>query len=336
MKRLLLPLLLTGCLILDPLLPFHDNVPCFEVDETTCEDVEDVWDRVCTQCEDYESGPWWTADYPWRETTLDTYDTVRPVTTDIQRVPFETEDGTYSLDAWYLPSHGEVPELSNTLIVYNHGRYAGVEHYASRVRYLHELGYAVYVWDYRGYGHSLPTDESVAVSPPATAEWMADAALAFEQALNVAPDPSKVIIYGMSVGAMPAGEQADLFDSQTCAQIYEAAYNSISAKVETNLALSMPGSFITSGLIENEIKLSDTNIPALILVAENDDRIHREESQSLYDALPESLPKSWVVVESAGHGLGVNGGIPEQGLGAYGEMLSDFLQNQAPGCLTSE
>ena len=334
MKRSLLPLFLTGCLTLDPLLPFHENIPCGEVDETTCEEVDDVWDKVCTQCEEYESGPWWTAEYPWRETTLDSYETVRPIESDIQRVPFVSEDGSYNLDAWYLPSHGEVPALSDTLIIYNHGRYAGIEHYAPRVRYLHELGYAVFVWSYRGYGQSLPTDENVSPSPPTTPEWIADAALAFEQAMAVAPDQSKVIIYGMSVGGIPAGEQSDLFDA--CAQIYEASYNSISAKVETNISLRMPGSFVTSGLIENEVKLADTTTPALILHAENDDRIHINETLSLYEALPESLPKSLVIVESAGHGLGGNGGIPEQGLGSYGQILLEFLENKAPSCLSND
>jgi dipeptidyl aminopeptidase/acylaminoacyl peptidase len=145
---------------------------------------------------------------------------------------------------------------------------------------------------------------------------------------------SKVIIYGMSVGGIPAGEQADLFDA--CAQIYEASYNSISAKVETNISLRMPGSFVTSGLIENEVKLADTTTPALILHAENDDRIHINETLSLYEALPESLPKSLVIVESSGHGLGGNGGIPEQGLGAYGDILRQFLEEKSPTCLSND
>ena len=72
MNRILLFLLLPGCVTLDPLLPFHSNIPCTDVDESTCEDEDDVWDKVCTPCEDYPSGPWWTEDYDWRAQTLDT------------------------------------------------------------------------------------------------------------------------------------------------------------------------------------------------------------------------------------------------------------------------
>lgn len=332
MNRLLLLLALPGCITLDPLLPFHGNIPCTEVGPSTCEEKDDPWDKVCTVCEDYESGPWWTSDYEWRDVTLDTMDTVRSIETEFQQVPFETDDGSYSLDAWYLPSHGEVAAVADTLIVFNHGRFGGIEHYAPRVRFFHELGYAVYVWDYRGYGHSLPTDESVDPSSPATDDWMRDAALAYEQALAVAPDPDKLIIYGMSVGAMPAGEMSDL--NESCAQVFEAAYNSISAKVETNMALSLPGSYLTTGLIENEVKLSDTTIPTWVVHGEIDDRIHINEAQRLYDALPEDLPKQWNLVEGAGHGLGGIGGIPEQGLGAFGELLLGFLQTHAPECLS--
>ena len=87
-------------------------------------------------------------------------------------------------------------------------------------------------------------------------------------------------------------------------------------------------------MIENEVKLADTTIPALVLQAENDDRIHIDEAKRLYDALPEDLPKQWAIIENAGHGLGGEGGVPEQGLGAYGELLLDFLQTHAPECLS--
>lgn len=329
--RALLLIGLPGCITLDPLLPFHSNIPCTDVDESTC-DVDDSWDRVCTPCEDYASGPWWTEDYDWREATLDTVTDVRAIESDWQQIPFETEDGSYSLDAWYIPSHGEVAELADTTVVFNHGRFAGINHYAPRVRFFHELGYAVYIWDYRGYGHSLPTDESEDARSPATPDWMADARQAFAEAKTLAVDGDKLIIYGMSVGAMPAGEMSAVHDS--CAQIYEAAYNSISAKVETNMALSIPGSFLTTGLVENEVKLADTTTPALVMHGGQDDRIHIDEAQRLYDALPDDLPKDFILFESAGHGLGGDGGVPEQGLGAYGEALFDFLTTHASDCLT--
>ncbi len=321
---------LFSCITLDALLPFHGNIPCSAVDEDTCGQ-DDPWDTVCVACAD---GYDWAQDYEWREKTLDTLDKVRPVETAVVDAGWTTEDGAYDLDAYLVPSHGEAPGLADTTIIFNHGRYAGIEHYAPRVRFFHELGYTVFVWDYRGYGKSLPTDESEDPAAPATADWMSDALAAFDKAKELAPNPDRLVIYGMSVGGMPAGEMA--YKREACAQVYEASYNSISAKVETNLALSMPGSFLTTGLVENEIKLADTTIPALILHGDLDDRILIDEVERLYEALPEDLPKDFVTIVGGGHGMGGIGGVPEQGLGAYGVYLSDFFETHAPDCIGSD
>ena len=49
---------------------------------------------------------------------------------------------------------------------------------------------------------------------------------------------------------------------------------------------------------------------------------------------PDDLPKQMFVTVGAGHGLGREGGVPEQGLGAYGEVLLGFLETHAPECLS--
>ena len=105
-------------------------------------------------------------------------------------------------------------------------------------------------------------------------------------------------------------------------------------KVETNLSLSLPGSFLTSGLAENHLKLTESTIPALILRAGEDNRIHPQEVQALYDALPEDTPKRMLEVEGAYHGIGFEGSIPAQGLGAYEDILMSFLEELAPDCLS--
>ena len=84
MRRLLLfSALLSGCITLDALLPFHSGIPCTEIEASDC-DVDDPWDAICDACEVYEEGPWWTRDYPWREKTLGSMSGIRPVETDIQ------------------------------------------------------------------------------------------------------------------------------------------------------------------------------------------------------------------------------------------------------------
>jgi len=233
-----------------------------------------------------------------------------------------------------ITSHGEDPKVANTTIIYNHGRFASMEHYAPRIRMLHELGFNVFAWDYRGYGKSMPTDTSQSPKPPATSEWMDDSNTAFQIASTLAPDPSKLIVYGMSVGGMPAGEMV-FQNPDTCATVFESAYNSITAKIETNLAISLPGGFLTTGLVENDEKLVDTKVPTMIMHGSEDDRIHLNEAETLFEAIPEDTPKEFWLVDGAEHALGgADGGVPEQGLANYGDTMKLFLESSAPTCLT--
>jgi uncharacterized protein len=327
------PLLGLSCVTLDPLLPFFNPIHCSEVSEETCdpnhpnfaEDSDPVWDLACTSCDEAYD---WSQAHPWRESTLDgDYTDVRGIPEDqVERNPFKIQGGK-ELDAYFIESHGDIEELATTTIVLNHGNFVGIEHYLPRIRFLYELGYNIYVWDYRGFGKSVPTD------PPTLPQMMSDARDAFEHASTLTPDPDKMIIYGMSIGGMAAGEMAAKFDG--CAQMFEAAYNSVTAKIETNTALSLPGSFLTSGVAENDVKLRGTKTPTLIMHGDNDNRIHIDEARRLYKSLPKTTPSDMVIIKNAGHGLGgKRGGVPEQGLQAYGDIMMSFLEQHAPGCLS--
>ena len=68
---LILPL--SGCLTVDGLLPFHQEVHCSEVSEETCENESVYWDKVCTPCDqDYN----WNGEIPWRDMTVQDHDGV--------------------------------------------------------------------------------------------------------------------------------------------------------------------------------------------------------------------------------------------------------------------
>lgn len=315
--------LLNGCLTLDPLLPFHSNIHCSQVDESTCEDVEDPWDQVCTTCEmDYD----WDRIAPWREQTFEADESIPSIDPSIvEQITIDIEEGV-SLDAYFIPSNGEVPSLINTTIVYNHGRYAGIDHYLPRVQLLHKMGFNVFVWDYRGYGKSQPE------TAPASPDWMSDALAAFDAALDVAPDANQMIVYAMSVGGFPSGEM--MANRTLCAQMFEAAVLGVGKKVEENLSISLPGSFLTSGVLETDLKLQNTTHPSLIMHGTADDTVSINSSIAFFEQLPDDLPKTLMTVEGAGHGIGGTPGVPDYNYANYQDGMMTFLQDKAPGCLT--
>ena len=320
---MLLLILLNGCLTLDPLLPFHNNIPCSDVDASTCEEADNDWDKICLTCDvDYD----WDRVAPWRERTFETDESIPTIDPSIvEQITLDIEEGV-SLDAYFVPADGSVASLVNTTIVYNHGRFASIDHYLPRVQLLHKMGFNVFVWDYRGYGKSLPE------TAPASPDWMSDALAAFDAALEVAPDTGKMIVYGMSVGGFPAGEMMTKRD--LCAQIFEAAVVSVGKKIEENLSVSLPGSFLTSGVLETDLKLLDTTHPTLIMHGTDDATVSINSARNFFAELPEDIPKTMVEVEGAGHGIGDTVGVPDYNYANYRDAMMDFLTEKASGCLS--
>ncbi len=324
MSRCLLGLaatLLAGCLDLDSFV--YNPIHCSTVGPDTCEDSgRPSWDQACVPCaEPYD----WTRSYDWRETTLDagTPD-VRPVATDVTQHVIPSDDGEAELDAWYVPAHGEVPALADTTILYNHGNYMGIEHYLPRVRFLHEAGYNVFVWDYRGYGKSMP-DQT-----PSTEQFLADGRTARAFAEARVPDPSKLIVYANSLGGIPAVEMS--VDDPPCALMLEAAFTSMQSIAHSNSGVLFPESFFSQNGFDNKAKMEGYAGPLLMMVGGEDDYFAEEDERDVFDAA--AGPKEFHVTEGAFHGLS-SGGVPEAGLTPYFSVMRDFLEEHAPGCLSA-
>lgn len=313
MQQLLPSLMLTGCLQLDGFL--HNNIPCTEVGKATCEDADNAFDAICTSCDDpYD----WGQDYPWHRSLLEEDETVRALADDVvESFTVPTTDGRGQLDAVFVAAHGEHAERGQVTLLYNHGNFAGIDHYRIRVRYLHELGFNVLIWDYRGYGKSTPH------RVPTPDEWFDDASLIWAAAQERAPDPDAVAVYGYSLGAIPGIEQA--LAHQPCALVLEAPFAGLEAIVESAGGLGMPGSMLTSGGYENRDKIADWTGPLLLLAAAEDELFDVEALRTFSEAASQADPLLVEVVAGAAHGVSA-GGIPEQGLAAYGALLDGGVE----------
>ena len=312
--------LLGGCLNLDGFVfnPIH----CSTVGPSTCEDSgSPVWDQACVPCDEpYD----WAREYDWIEGTLDVETpSVRPIdpSTVVQLV-IATDDGEAQLDAYYLPSHGEDPALADTTVLYNHGNYMGIEHYAPRVRFLHEAGYGVLIWDYRGFGKSMPE------GAPSTEQFLGDALTVHAFASGVVPDPSRMIVYANSLGGIPAVEMS--VADPPCALMLEAAFTSMSRISESNSGTSFGESMFSTNNYDNVSKLRGYEGPLLMLVGDEDNFFPLEDERALFNAA--AGPKQFWVAEGAKHGIS-NGGVPEAGLTPYFAAMRAFLDLHAPSCL---
>lgn len=306
-------LLSAGCVNLDGFV--YNPIHCSQVGPSTCEEVPEGWDpdwsRTCTPCDQpYD----WGIEYAWPEGMLAPGQTIRPIDPDTitHRRP-TTEDGQGTLDVYFIPAHGEDPELADVTVVYNHGNFAGIEHYIPRVRLFHEAGYNTLVWDYRGYGKSQPD------TPPTGAQFVADARQIRRLTDELAPDPARVLVYGVSLGGIPAVEMAA--DQGACALMLDAPFTSIHQIGETSAGVGLPESFLSQGHFENTEKITEYPGPVLGMVGSEDATFSPEDVRALVEASPG--PHEVWVVEGAAHGIGE--GVPDMGLDAYLERMRSFL-----------
>ena len=93
-----------------------------------------------------------SANYPWMEDLGGGSNRSGHSPEAVLQTSIPTTDGIGTLDAYFIESHGENPALKDTTIIYNHGNFAGIEHYIPRLQFLYDAGYNIFVWDYRGYG----------------------------------------------------------------------------------------------------------------------------------------------------------------------------------------
>jgi len=297
-----------------------NGVPCSTVSAATCEDESVYWDKVCLSCEEEYD---WSKEFEWMDGTLDVGEVIRspdPLTITREMVP--TADGEGELDMYFIPSHGEVGALANTTVIYNHGNYAGIEHYQPRLHMLYELGFNVLVWDFRGYGKSEPAVH------PTVDQFLADAVTIRDKAEEYAPDVDKIILYSFSLGGIPAVEMAA--ERSGCALILEASFTSISQIISTNSALGMPGGFLSNGRYENHQKVRAYSGPVFAMVGSEDRKFTVETIQEVLDNAP-GYTELWVL-DGVDHGSGTGGG-PEAGFTEYGAKLMNFLQHHASECL---
>ncbi len=320
MIRLLLPFaalgVATGCADLDVFA--FNGIHCSNVSEETCTK-DDPWDRVCLTCEE----PYvWDATYDWTPTTLEEGDSVRPIPAEaVTSFRLPTRDGEGELDVVHVKGHGEDPDTAGITVLYSHGNYASIEHYMPRLRFLYEGGYDLVAWDYRGYGKSDPVDY------PTAAQLIDDALLLADTLPELGAD-GPVVVYANSLGAIAALEQAIYL--APCALVLEVPFTGIGPVSEGADGLTFPGGFLTSGLDETALRVTDYPGPLLVMGGDADRTIPPDSIRELYAAAPGD--KQLWMLPGVGHGVGQGGGVPEAGMRAYLETISSFLVDTTARC----
>jgi len=310
-------LLLSGCVTLDWVV--FNGIPCADVGPETCEDIAEEWDRICTPCEqEYD----WARESDWMEGTLAPGETIRPIPPEsVEQYTVASADGLAELDVYRILAHGDDPDHAAITVLYNHGNYASLDHYVPRVQMLHEAGYEVVTWDYRGYGKTLPAES------PTPDQLMSDAIVVRDFVHDqLGREPSRVVPYGYSLGALSAVEQGLRRDG--CALVLEAPFTSLDQIVAGNTATGFPAVFVSEGQFENRDKIAGYEGQLFVMSAGLDDLFPPEDVEVLVENA--GGPTQWWLLSDAHHGV-ADKGIPEMGYAEYALRIDAFLDTTPCG-----
>jgi abhydrolase domain-containing protein 17 len=196
-------------------------------------------------------------------------------TPDILKIPVTIAE---KISAVYLPN-----SQSRYTILYIHGNAEDLGDIRPVLARLHQQGFSVFAYDYRGYGTSN------GIPGEANAYRDADAAYTYlTKQLKIPAD--RIIIYGRSIGGGSATELATRYS--VAGLILESTFTSA-------FRVILPFPILPFDKFTNLDKLKKIHCPILVMHGQADKIIPFQHGRSLYAASPEPKISLWVA--DAGH-----------------------------------
>jgi fermentation-respiration switch protein FrsA (DUF1100 family) len=203
-----------------------------------------------------------------------------------EEVEISTADGL-RLRGWFLPAVGQTP--SPAVLIFN-GNAGDRSHRLPLAEALRQRGYAVLLFDYRGYAANpgSPSEDGLRADARAAA-----AALGARSDV----DPERVVYFGESLGAAVAGGLAT--ERPPAALILRSPPSSL-ADVGRHHYPFLP---IVDALLQDRYPLAeqlrDVDVPLLVLATDRDEIVPAQLSRRVFDAAVG--PKRYVPLDASHH-----------------------------------
>lgn len=176
------------------------------------------------------------------------------------------------------------------MILFFHGNAQSAFEWALIHEEFRQLDAGLLLVDYPGYGKSSgkPTEQGLYAAGEAAYQWLVK---------NQGFDPSKIIVFGKSLGGGVASKVAR--DHEVMALILESTFTSVPAVAKILLPMLPGDALFKSERYETIGRIGNIHIPVLVIHGDEDNLIPMKEGKALYDAANE--PKKLYVVKGAGH-----------------------------------
>ena len=210
----------------------------------------------------------------------------------IEDCQFETSDGV-RLHGWFctpLRKAGGVlePVPAEMVLLWFHGNAGNISYRYDMIRAMMPLPVQVFIIDYRGYGKSegKPTEQGLYLDARAAWDFLIG-----ERRVP----PSRIIIFGKSLGGAPA---IDLASKVTPAGLIVQSSFTSAADMAASVLPFLPRVLLHTKM-DSRSKISAVHCPKLFIHSRADEVIPFELGRRLYEAAPE--PKQFYEVEGAPH-----------------------------------
>ena len=223
-----------------------------------------------------------------------------------------------TLHGWWIPATNPRAKA----VLYLHGNDGNVSTSMDGIAPLRELGYTVFMIDYRGYGASgggFPSEAGVYQDAQSAWDY-----LVHDWGVN----PANLFIYGHSLGGAIAIELA-LHHPEAAGLVVESSFTSISdmARREARYAL-LPVNLFLNQRFDSIAKVRQLRLPVLYIHGTADEIVPFEMGKALYNATPSA--RGFVVVPAGRHED--NAAVGGAGLrSAIGRFVEDADKSAAAG-----
>jgi fermentation-respiration switch protein FrsA (DUF1100 family) len=179
--------------------------------------------------------------------------------------------------------HVRRPDGVGRTLFYCHGVSANLETSWVRVVDWYNLGFDVFMFDYRGYGASSGDSWS-------EQSMVEDAEASWQALLARGVEPAEVVVYGHSFGGPIAAELA--LRHEPGALVLESTLTSVAEQTQSNTYFATPDSFLSELELDTEAKVARLgDFPKLILHGTEDSTWPVWNAQALFRA---ATPPRWL------------------------------------------
>lgn len=221
---------------------------------------------------------------------------------EMQEIRSSTDDGQ-SLYAWFSAPREE----DGKIFVIYHGNAGNLSDRAYKARKLLDMGYGVYMCEYRGYGGNAghPTEEGLYKDARTAIIWL----------IKNGYDVNNLVLYGESIGSGVAVQMASEFETKY--MVLEGGFSS-AVDLAKNKYPWLPVSLLLKDRYDNLNKMKELQTSLIMLHGQNDKVVNIEYGRKLFDEA--NHPKQFVELENGGHVDLFNYGA--------GNIIKNWLENQ--------